>query len=88
MVANPASRGSLEWLGPASKWAAVTPSDSVNLTVDCRSVYIGGDGDISLVGTDGVAVTFVGVVAGQILPCGARRINVTGTTATNIVALY
>jgi hypothetical protein len=32
-------------------------------------------------------VTFVGVAAGSILPVMARRVYVTGTTATNIVAL-
>jgi hypothetical protein len=34
---------------PASDGFAITPSDSADLTVTARSLYIGGDGDVSLI---------------------------------------
>jgi hypothetical protein len=73
---------------PAVRWKAVTTSDTDNLPAGCRGLYVGGDGDIAVVGDDGTAVTFEGVTAGTILPLCARRVNETNTTATLIVALY
>ena len=68
---------------------AVTPSDSTDLTYStCRAIYVGGDGNISLVDGAGTTVTFTGVTAGSILPVQTARINATGTTATSLVALY
>jgi hypothetical protein len=73
---------------PARKWVAVTPSDSVNLPLGCCGIFIGGAGNIVLVGSDDAAATFTGVSAGQFLPCGPKRVNSTSTTATLILALY
>jgi hypothetical protein len=73
---------------PAVNWAAVTPHNSNNLPAGCRALYVGGAGDIAVVGYDDVAVTFTGVVAGTILPLAAKRVNATNTTATLIVALF
>ena len=68
---------------------AVTPSDSTDLTYStCRAIYVGGDGDISLVDGNGATIVFTGVTAGSILPVQTARINATGTTATSIIALY
>lgn len=73
---------------PAVTWATVTPSNTVDLPAGCRSLYIGGAGDVAVVGHDNVAVTFTAVPAGTILPLAAKRVNATGTDATLIVALY
>lgn len=73
---------------PGESWRAVTPSDSANLMPGCRAVYVGGDGDVAAVDRFDNAVTFVGVLAGTILPIQAKRINSTNTTATNMVAIY
>ena len=73
---------------PARIWLSVTPSDSVNLPAGCRGLFVGGAGNLSLVGADGTAVTFTGVTAGTTLPVGPVRVNSTNTTATLIVALY
>ena len=72
---------------PASKVAAVTPSDDTDLT-GTRGLYIGGDGDVLIrtIFTDST-VTFAAVPAGSILPVQATRV-MAATTATNIVALY
>jgi hypothetical protein len=68
---------------------AVTPSDSTDLTYStCRAIYVGGDGDISLVDGNAATIVFTGVTAGSILPVQTARINATGTTATSIIALY
>jgi hypothetical protein len=72
---------------PADRFVAVTPSDTVNLTKTARALYIGGYGDVVAVNQSGVAVTFVGLLAGSILPVVCIRVNATNTTATNIVAL-
>lgn len=72
---------------PARMWMAVTPSDSVNLPAGCRSLYVGGAGNINAVGADGVAAVFA-AAAGDIVPIGPIRVNFTSTTATSIVAFY
>lgn len=70
------------------KWAeTVTPSDSVNLSAPCRSIYVGVAGNISAVMYgDGATQVFANVPVG-IFPIQATRINATGTTATTMVAL-
>lgn len=73
---------------PAEYWATVTPSDGTDLSAIPRALYVGTAGDISVTGADGLAATFVGVPGGQILPVRARRVRATGTTASNILALY
>lgn len=73
---------------PARSWVSVTKSDTVNLPAGCRALWIGGVGDVALVGDDDVAITFTAVAAGTILPLGPKRVNSTNTTATLIVALY
>lgn len=65
----------------------ITPSDTVNLEGPARALYVGGAGNISLKPLDGAAVTLVGVPAGTLLPISVTRVNVTGTTATNLVGL-
>lgn len=75
--------------GPAWNAAAVTPNDSADLAQTARALYIGGAGDVKVdMASDGSAVTFVGCLAGSILPIRAERVYATDTTATNIVALW
>lgn len=79
-----------EIVAPATRAAAVTPSDITDLPTYAKALYVGTTGNIALVPrfaqTD-AGVTFVGVTAGSILPVQCRRVLATGTTATNIVAL-
>lgn len=68
---------------------SVTPSDGTDIPRGCRALYVGGTGTLVLIlDKDSSAVTFVGVVAGSVLPIRTKRVLATGTTATNIVALY
>ena len=72
---------------PARKFVAVVPSDATFLPAGCRGIYVGVTGDVSLNDEDNVNTVFTAVPVG-FMPCGARRVNSTGTTATNMVALY
>jgi hypothetical protein len=72
---------------PARTALAVTPSDSADLTLIARALYVGGAGNLSVDTVGGDTVSFVGVQAGSFLPVRVRRVRATGTTATNIVAL-
>ena len=75
-------------LGPASMAADVTPSDSAPLPIASKRLWVGGAGNVSLVTTGGVSVTYAGVPAGTYLNVRAAQVNATGTTATNIIAEY
>jgi hypothetical protein len=73
---------------PAKSWRAITPSDTVNMAAGCRGIYVGGAGNVALVGDDGGVSTFTAVPVGTFMPTGARRVNATNTTATLLVALF
>lgn len=63
---------------------AITPSDTVDQGFS--ALYIGGTGAVVIVNMAGVAVTFAAVPVG-VLPVAGKRVNATGTAATNIVGL-
>lgn len=91
MTASPTAGAflSADWTAPAVDAVAVTPSDSVNFTTGpSRALYVGGAGTVVLVTAKGNIVTFVGVLAGSILPIQVLRVNSTSTTATSMVALF
>jgi hypothetical protein len=72
---------------PATSLLAVTPSDSTVL--NCRALYVGGAGNIAIMGVrDSAAVTLSGVLAGTVLPISASKVMSTNTTCTLIVALF
>lgn len=73
---------------PAIEGEAVTPSDTVGFTYNARSLYVGTGGTVVLLTLGGTALTFVNVPSGSILPIQCSRVNSTGTTASNIVALF
>ena len=71
---------------PATRLAAVTPSDTTDLN-GSRALWVGGAGNLVVMATnDTVAVTMV-VAANTLIPVFARRV-MAATTATSIVALY
>lgn len=74
---------------PAPSAVVITPSDTVNFETPTRGIYVGVAGNISVqLATLGTAIVFKGAVAGSVIPVRARRVNSTGTTATDLVALY
>lgn len=73
----------------AANAAAITPHDSTDLSRTTRGIYVGGAGNVSVeMKSTGTAVVFQGLAAGTILPVRATRVNATGTTATNLIALW
>jgi hypothetical protein len=72
---------------PAEHAEAVTPSDSTDLVIVSRALYVGVTGDVAVVMASGAAVTFVGVAAGSMLPIRVSRVKSTGTSAASIVAV-
>lgn len=74
---------------PARNAFSITPDDGTDLSVSCRSLFIGGAGDVSaiLVG-DFSSTLFKNIQAGVILPISVKRVEATLTTATDIVGLY
>ena len=73
---------------PAINGQAVSTSDTVNLNRPSRGIYVGSTGTVIAVMHDGSTLSFVNCPDGLIIPIQAIRINATGTTATNIVALF
>jgi hypothetical protein len=68
--------------------AAITPSDTVDLTNVSRAIYVGGAGNIVLITQAGETVTITGATVGSVYRIMASRIKSTSTTATNLVALW
>lgn len=71
---------------PATRFAAVTPSDST--IVSARSLYIGVTGNVAVTPPGGgAAVTFPNVPVG-FFPVMCEKVMATNTTASSIVALF
>ena len=74
--------------------AAVVPSDSTDIpavtggTNNGCVLYVGGFGDLKVDTVGGDTITFVGVNGGTFFPVQIMRVWATGTTATDIVALW
>lgn len=77
---------------PSRRAAAVTPSDSVDLAVYAKQLYIGTTGNITVVPAGDTSASGTGVLFSTVpvgwFPVQVRRVNSTGTTASNIVAVY
>lgn len=74
--------------------AAVTLSDSTDLSTltglsgSYPFLYIGGAGNLKVTTQGGQAVTFNGLTAGSVLYVRCKLAWATGSTATNVVALW
>ena len=78
----------------AGRAAAVTPSDTVNIPALTGGnnngcvLYVGGAGNLKVLTVGGDEVTLTAVPVGTFVPVQVLRVFATGTTATNIVALW
>lgn len=73
---------------PSPGGAEVTPSDEF-LTHVASSIYVGGQGDLTVVGLDGYEVTYnnyIGRIPMFVVKVLEESAEGTATTATNIVA--
>jgi hypothetical protein len=72
----------------ADRFVTVVTSDTVELAHYCRAIYVGGAGDVKVTGIYGDVTTFKAVPVGTTIEVRAKLIWATGTTATNLVALW
>lgn len=71
----------------ATRVAAITPSDTLGFA-ECESIWVNGPGTVSAVLLNGSTVVFNVSVNFPLVPIKAVRVNLTGTTATGLIALY
>ena len=73
---------------------AVTPNDTnpvigtVLNPLLISAIYVGGAGNVTVFTQGGQTVTFTAPPVGSTIYVRAVRVNATGTTATNLVAMY
>lgn len=72
---------------PATKGAAVTPSDTVALAQTTRALFVGETGDLAVRLMSGDEVTLLNAAAGLIYPLRVTHVLATGTTAGGLVGL-
>jgi len=71
---------------PGQSLVQITPNNSTDLTDNVRQIYCGVGGDITVVTSGNTVVLFKNVLTGSVIgPFFVKRVNVTGTTATNLV---
>jgi hypothetical protein len=87
-MADPFSGTATGISGPASNAAAITPNDTTDLGTVCRGIYVGGAGDLAVITAGGDTVTLTAVAVGVVYPLRVSRVLATGTTATNLVAVW
>lgn len=71
-----------------NSFAAIVPHDTNALAGGkTAGIYVGVAGDVTVLNDDGTAVKFKAAPVG-VLPVAAKVVKSTGTTATDLVALY
>ena len=73
-------------ISSARRYAAVTPHNTTTID-EFRGIYVGVGGDIKIGNADGDAIVFKNATAGTIIPVYGNLVYLTGTTATDLVAL-
>ena len=68
--------------------AAVAPSNTVDLDPYARFLVVTAAGIVSVDMVGGETAVLVQLAAGIVAPMRVKRVRVTGTTATGIVALW
>lgn len=72
---------------PATRAAAITPNDNADLPNVTRFLLVGVAGDVSVIMANDTSAVTLKLPAG-IHPLRVKRVRVTGTVATNLVALF
>lgn len=72
----------------SSDFDEITPHDTNLLSNVTRGIYVGTGGDVAVVSIRGTTAVFANVPDGSVLEIRARQILATGTTATDLVALW
>ena len=74
-------------LSPASNAIAVTPSDTADLPIASKRLWVGGAGTVKVNTVGGSTLTYTSP-AGAYINVRASRVYATGTSATSILAEY
>lgn len=72
----------------ASEGRPVTPSDTADLSLTSRALYVGKGGNLTVRMSSGNDFSFTGISSGSFLPIRVKQVRATGTTASAIVALF
>jgi len=87
LIRTSADAASPGWPGIGAIDADAAASDTVDLTVACRGIYVGVTGNLKVTMPDGTTPTFLNIAAGVVHPIAATRVWSTGTTATGLFAI-
>lgn len=66
----------------------VTPDNSTNFTNAARWLFVGSTGNAEIVTLGGETVLHKGLVGGNVYRIACVRVNISNTTATNMVGWY
>ena len=72
--------------GSSTYFQAVTPSDTTNVSISIRYIYVGTTGNLNVVPYDGTADVLIKNVPVGYHDFSVRKISNTDTTASNIIA--
>lgn len=90
-MADPYQHAQSHIQNPITNAFAVTPSNTLDLPVVTRSIYIGSGGDLRVTlkdMADGTFITYRNMIEGLSYPLRVKRVFSTGTTASNIIGEY
>ena len=88
-MADPFANTADQLTAPATRAVPVTPDDAAPLADPPKALFVGTGGTLVLRGiADGADAVWKNVASGGIVPLRARFVRATGTTATDILALY
>lgn len=73
---------------PADEAEAIVPNDGTDLPHATRALFVGVAGNVKVDMVKTGTVTLLNIQAGSVLPVAVKRVWATGTTATNMIALY
>ncbi len=78
----------------ANRAVSVTPSNTANISDSTEAsksgvvLYVGTKGNLKVLTVGGDEVTFTNIQDGSFIPVQVLRVYSTGTTASNIIALW
>jgi len=84
---NPYQVNPYDYAAPPSRFEVVAPSDTVDFAIVCRAIYVGVGGDVAAVGLNGTAYVHKSVPSGSYIMGLFKRVNLTATTATDMLAV-
>lgn len=87
MPANPISRSSVEWIGPAASSFDITPH-ATNTFAATRKIICAGAGTLACRFANDATDRSLTLLAGVEYNISITAVRVTGTTATGIVGMY